>query len=210
MLKGSDTMYCRSHELRVQLCQEFDIKPIGRFKLLNGKIVVSDAGNKDITDEYVIFDCISKTNPNITDTIHCGVSVARDFCQLTGYSLPPLFDPLHHEGIAHNGDVNTSNRPKWNPVRKQLYDIVLLIMTYQGNISKNSVLFEIKFKLEDPDYLAYYPKNQIKSVNTYLNKMGKTFQNILDELSENNHLRNFNYDLVLDYMLKNKLEQHLV
>lgn len=39
-------MYCRTHERRVQLCNEYDIKPIGRFKLLNGKTVISDAGKK--------------------------------------------------------------------------------------------------------------------------------------------------------------------
>lgn len=99
---------------------------------------------------------------------------------------------------------------KWNPVRKQLYDMVLLIMIYRGNISKNSVLFEIKFKLEDPQFLKYFPKNQVKSINTYLIKMNKTFQNTLDEFSENNSLRNFKYDLVLEYVLKNNLDQHLI
>lgn len=124
--------------------------------------------------------------------------------------MPALFDPLHHDRIPHsaNSEARTSTQ-RWNPVRKQLYDMVLVIMIYQGNISKNSVLFQIKLKLEEPQYLKYFPKNQIKSVNTYLIKMGKTFQEILDELSVNNRLRIFSYDLVLDYMLKNKLEPHL-
>lgn len=205
-------MYCRSHALRIQLCNEFDIKPIGRFKLLNGVKINSDAGNVDITDEYVIFDCISKSDPNIHETIHCGRLVAEDFCKLTGYPLPILFDPLHHARTtsSRDGNTNISSTSRWNSTRKQLYDIVLLIMLYQGNIKKDSVLFHIKLQLEEPKYISYFPKAQIKSVNTYLIKMGKTFQNILDELSKNNNLRSFNYDLVLDYMLKNNLEQHLI
>ena len=43
-------MYCRTHELRLKLCDEYEIKPIGRFKLLYGITVVSDAGDMDITD----------------------------------------------------------------------------------------------------------------------------------------------------------------
>ena len=205
-------MYCRTHDLRIRLCEKYEIIPFAHLKLLNGKSVTSDAGGNDITDEYVIFDCILKNNPKIHETIHCGKSVALDFCNITGNNLPPLFDPIHHENIGrHPRRASPYNdTPKWNPVRKQLYDIVLLIMTYQGNINKDSVLFDIKFKLEDPKFLNYYPKNLIKSVNTYLIKMDKTFQNILDELNENNNLRAFNYDLVLEYMNKNKLNQHLI
>lgn len=204
-------MYCRGHELRINLCEQYDIKPIGRFKLLKGRSVVSDAGHMDITDEYVIFDCIGKNNPNDHETIHCGKSVAEDFCKLTGYPMPTLFDPLHHVGAMHGGDggIGTPSTKKWNTTRKQLYDIVLLIMTYQGNIKKDSVLFDIKLKLENPEYINYFPKNQIKSVNTYLAKMNKTFQNILDELSVDNNLRAFRYDLVLNYMEKYELDQHL-
>lgn len=42
-------MYCRGHQLREELCKQYDIKPVGHFKLLNGRTVVSDAGNMDIT-----------------------------------------------------------------------------------------------------------------------------------------------------------------
>ena len=100
-------MYCRGHELRVELCKKYDIKPIGRFKLLNGKTVVSDAGNMDITDEYVIFDCTSKTNPEFHETIHCGKHVATDFCNITGYPIPTLFNPLRQE--THPNSIHDKN-----------------------------------------------------------------------------------------------------
>ena len=57
-------------------------------------------------------------------------------------------------------------------------------------------------------FLLLLDKNQVNSINTYLIKINKTFQNILDELSVNNNLRDFQYNLVLDYMLKNNLVQH--
>ncbi len=204
-------MYCRGHELRVQLCKQYDIKPVGRFKLLNGRTVISDAGNMDITDEYIIFDCISKSDHNHHESIYCGKYVAEDLCKITGHSLPQLFNPLHYEHSSHGyrGKGSTNSSPKWNPVRKQLYDIVLLIITYQGNIKINSKIFDIKRELEDPKYIEYYPKRQIKSVNTYLIKMDKTFENIIADLQNNNNLRTFKYDLVLDYMEKNNISQHL-
>jgi hypothetical protein len=202
-------MYCRGHQLREELCKQYDIKPVGHFKLLNGRTVVSDAGNMDITDEYIIFDCTSKTNQDHHESIYCGRYVADDFCRITGYTLPPIFDPLHHDNIARGNGGTTNPSPKWNPVRKQLYNIVLLIMTYQGNIKINSVIFDIKRKLEDSQYIEYFPKCQIKSVNTYLIKMNKTFEDIINALQKDNNLRDFNFDLVLEYMEKNEIPQHL-
>lgn len=82
-------------------------------------------------------------------------------------------------------------------------------MTYQGNIKINSVIFDIKRKLEDSQYIEYFPKYQIKSVNTYLIKMNKTFEDIINALQKDNNLRDFNFDLVLEYMEKNEIPQHL-
>ena len=39
--------------------------------------------------------------------------------------------------------------------------------------------------------------------------MDKTFENIIADLQNNNNLRTFKYDLVLDYMDKNDISQHL-
>ena len=82
-------------------------------------------------------------------------------------------------------------------------------MTYQGNIKINSVIFDIKRQLEDSQYIEYFPKHQIKSVNTYLIKMNKTFEDIVNALQKDNNLREFDYDLVLEYMEKNEIPQHL-
>ena len=203
-------MYCRTHELRKQLCNDYDIKPIAHFKLLKGRTVRSDAGNMDITDEYIIFDCTSKKDPQHRETIYCGKYVADDFCKINGYTLPPLFDPLHHvNNSGGKSDSPTQNDHKWNRTRKQLYNIVLLLMVYLENIENNSPLFNIKEELENSDYIDHYPKYQIKSVNTIIGTTGKTFQEILDELNEENDLRKFRYDLVLQSMQKLNINQNL-
>ncbi|HIX82616.1 MAG TPA: hypothetical protein H9980_11710 [Candidatus Erysipelatoclostridium merdavium] len=202
-------MYCRGHELRVQLCKQYDIKPVGRFKLLNGRTIISDAGNMDITDEYTIFDCISNNDSNRHETIYCGKYVAEDLCKISGYSLPPLFDPLHHDTDNHGGKSSSPAHKRWNKTRKQLYDIVLLLMVYLENIEINSPLFNIKSELENPNYIDHYPKYQIKGVNTIIGNTGKTFQEILDKLNKNNNLRVFNYDLVIKYMEKLNINQNL-
>lgn len=202
-------MYCRGHELRIELCEQYDIRPVGHFKLLNGRTVVSDAGNMDITDEYIIFECISNTDHH-HESIYCGRYVANDLCEITGYSLPQLFDPIHHNTDNHGGEtLPPANNNRWNKTRKQLYDIVLLLIVYFGNLEINSPLFNIKKELEDPDYIDHYPKKQIKGVNTIIGNTGKTFQEIVNELNENNDLRVFRYDLVADYMEKLEINQHL-
>lgn len=203
-------MYCRTHELRLKLCDEYEIKPIGRFKLLNGRTVVSDAGDMDITDEYIIFDCILRKGGQ-RETIYCGKYVAEDLCKIINCPMPPLFNPLRNTSKSnkseHQNKKGTGNL-KWNPIRKQLYDILLVIISYLGNVEKESVLFHIKERLENPDYIEYYPKGEVKSVNTYLKKMDMTFQNIIDELSKTNNIRYFQYDLVLEYLLKQTNDQH--
>lgn len=51
-------MYCRGHATRIKIIETYKLVPLGRFKLLNGQSVISDAGNRDIIDEYTVFECI--------------------------------------------------------------------------------------------------------------------------------------------------------
>ena len=87
-------MYCRGHATRLKIIETYKLVPLGRFKLLNGQSVISNAGKRDIIDEYTVFECIEINNPDHRETIYCGKSVAEDFCHLTNISLPPLFNPL--------------------------------------------------------------------------------------------------------------------
>lgn len=208
--KGDDFMYCKGHNRRVQICKEWDVNPIAHLKLLQGRIVKSDAGGGNITDTYVLFECINKKNHNLKDTIYCSPTTAKDFCDINGVTLPPLFNPLHQQNHGHgsNKHINSKDK-KWNPCRKQLYNIVMVIFSYLGTVEKDSVLFHIKQELEDTRFIDYYPKKQARSINSYLSKMGTTFKKIIDELAINNDLRDFKYDLVVEYIKKLGLDQHI-
>lgn len=102
-------MYCRGHATRIKIIKTYKLVPLGRFKLLNGQSVMSDAGNRDIIDEYTVFECIEINNPDHHETIYCGKSVAEDFCALASISLPPLFNPLKTISVEHSshGDNST-------------------------------------------------------------------------------------------------------
>lgn len=202
-------MYCRGHNTRVHIVNNFNIRPLGRFKLLNGQTVISDAGNMDIIDEYIVFDCIDKHNPNHHESIYCGRFVAEDLCTLSGCSMPPLFNPLKTINRSNSsGQSSSQNKNTWNKTRKQLYNCTLLLIMYFENSPKNKALFSIKQELEDPNFISYYPKKQVKSINTYLFKSEVTFQYILDQLGETNDLRDFSYTHILEYLEKLKIQQH--
>lgn len=83
----------------------------------------------------------------------------------------------------------------------------MIMICYFGNIDIESPLFKIKNKLEDyvtfPPYLSY-----IKSVNTIIGKTNKTFSEILKELSKNNKLRSFKYDLILNELNTEEIPQN--
>lgn len=201
-------MYCRGHNIRIEIVEQFEVIPLGRFKLLNGQTVISDAGNMDIIDEYTIFDCIDKNNPEHHESIYCGKYVAEDLCSLSGCMLPPLFNPLKTINKGGSSGGTAVQQDTWNKTRKQLYNCTLLLIMYFENSPNNRALFSIKRELEDPKFIGYYPKKQIKSINTYLWKAGITFQFVLDKISQNNNLREFKYDLLIDYLNKLDIPQH--
>ena len=53
-----------------------------------------------------------------------------------------------------------------------------------------------------------YSQKQIKSINTYLSKVGITFQFVLNEMRKNNKIREFKYDLLIEYSNKLGITQY--
>ena len=201
-------MNCRGHNQRILIVQNWNINPNVHMKLLNNQHVISDAGGSKITDSYVLFKCSRKDNSSIIDTICCSPTTARDLCQLSHQTMPSFFNPLHQNGEGHGIGGNHPHQ-SWNQCRKQLYNIVLLLIAYFGSDKTNTPLYDIKIKLEEytsfPPFFSY-----IKSVNTIIGntKHGK-FTNIINYLTENNNnLRNFPYELVLNELNNNNIEQH--
>ena len=191
-------MDCRGHEKRLRIVQEYKIIPIAHIKLLNGKIISSDAGG-DITDSYFMFNCISKTT-NEREIIYCGKPTAIDFCNLTNQKLPDLFNPLKCTSVS--GKLNKNNireaemiDKKWNPMRKQLYNATMLLIAI-FDAKPDTPLFVIKEELET--YVDREPfLARIKAINTIISKTNKTMRDIIDELGKNNDLKSFSFDLFL-------------
>ena len=65
-------------------------------------------------------------------------------------------------------------------------------------------LHQKKNSLSGEPYLS-----DIKRVNTIIGKVAPSFQNILDRLSKNNNLKEIQYDLILQKLIDNSIEQHL-
>ena len=206
---GDVNMDCRGHEKRLRIVQEYKIIPIAHIKLLNGKIISSDAGG-DITDSYFMFNCISKTN-NEREIIYCGKPTAIDFCNLTNQKLPDLFNPLKCTSVS--GKLNKNNireaemiDKKWNPMRKQLYNATMLLIAI-FDAKPDTPLFVIKAELET--YVDREPfLARIKAINTIISKTNKTMRDIIDELGKNNDLKSFSFDLLIQKLNEKNIEQY--
>lgn len=82
------------------------------------------------------------------------------------------------------------------------------MIIYFKNINTEKPLFKIKLELEQNT--SQFPKLYlVKSVNTIIKHSGKSFSTILSILSKNNNLRDFKYNLILDILSENKIQQYL-
>lgn len=206
-------MDCKGHGKRIQIVKDYNVIPEAHLPVLNGISIHSDAG-RDITDTYYVFSCISKLTGN-QEMIVCGRPTAIDFSTLTGKPLPQLFSPLVNAPLA--GGVNAKLRvglvnhlnhpPKWNKARKQLYNATMLMIMYTGNRpDPYQPLFGIKRDIEELPYVETQVRH-VKSLVTILKKFNTTIPKVIDRLSVNNHIRNFDFDLLINFLeSKNKEE----
>lgn len=202
-------MDCRGKRKRRNIVTNYYVKPIAHLKLLKGFVVHSDAG-RDITDSYFIFECIQKNSKQI-DYICCGRPTAVEFAKLTKCSLPPIYNPLKaitKESVQHNIiDKNQiiSNKVTWNPLRLQLYNATMLLICY-WNGKPNTPLFEIKDYLErDPEKTPCTSK--IKSINTMLRHTNNTMNSVLNKIKQNNNLKDFQFDLLIQKLNESNVEE---
>ena len=119
-------------------------------------------------------------------------------------NCPLLFNPLFSHSKQGNTYDGTSQTVKWNRMRKQLYNATMLIIT-AWNAKPGTALFDIKNKIElqpnsEPDIWL------IKSINTILKNT--SMREIIDKLNEKNNIRKFNFDLLIERLNKEKIQQH--
>ena len=140
------------------------------------------------------------------------MGAAKDFLRLLNHEGLPLFNPLHgdgelrgHEGGNQRGGIGgRRTEEKWNLVAKQLYNAIMWLIIII-DAKPDTPIFEIRekvYKFRDREPF----KSQIKAVNTIISKNldGKTLLETIDELRENNNVRDelCQFDL-LDEVIEN-------
>ncbi len=204
-------MKCRGENTRKRIVGEYFLKPIAHVRLLKGQSKKSCTGDI-LTDQYYCFYYTHKKNSQITGTFFCGKYAAEHFLKLLNKKPLPLFDPL--EGISlYRGSNETKARTirtdKWNPVAKQLYEAIHLLIICWDTVP-GKVLSEIKEKLER--YFNNEPfLSQIKAVNTIISKDNRqrTLQEMIDELrSAGNNVKEYKFYLLNEKLLKQNIKSY--
>ncbi|OWA34243.1 hypothetical protein B9G55_18155 [Saccharibacillus sp. O16] len=201
-------IFCRGLETRRKLKEEYDLKPIAHVRLLTGQQRRSCTGNL-LTDSYYCFS-YKKHNGKDEGDFLCGEHAATSFLELTGHKKIPLFDPLSHQGTLKAGKNidSISSAEKWNPIAKQLYDAINLLLICWGSMP-GQALRDISEKLLKYKNCPPFP-SQIKAVNIVISKDKKerTLNQMLDELRiQNKSLRQFDFSLLTHVLKEEKVEK---
>lgn len=202
---------CRGHEKRIWLCREYEITPVAHLKLLVGQTLESCAGGK-ITDSYFRFHAVRKGNPNDHGDIICGYPTGCDFCDILGVAKTPLFNPLKAKGsgggAGGSGGPGTLGTPI-NPVMQQLYDAVMILLTYLP-YREESPLANIQETISK--YPAVTPFNKyVKAVNKILESYDLTMPMVIECIrKENGPVRNFKFDLLAGIVVSLGMDQRFV
>lgn len=193
--------YCRGEEVRKRIVDNYELRAIAHVKLLNGQ-VKSSCTNDLLTDSYYCFDYKSRTEPKDVGTFYCGRYAANHFLALANIRPLPLFNPFG--SVSYRNDVATEAKSSsrsniiWNPLCKQLNDAINMLVVC-WDIIPGGALCDIQTQLLDyPDKRPFVSK--IKAVNTIIgrDKDNRTLQMMIDELRENNEIRDFDFSLLCD------------
>lgn len=188
-------MNCHGHNRRVQIVANYNIRCIAHIQLLNGQTIRSDA-ERDITDTYYIFECVNKNNTNDIDRIVCGTHAARDLLQLANITAPPIFNMLHQIGGGGNGGgagANPNQIDEWDDAAKQLYNAIMILIT-AWNL-KPGPMYDYLEKAKRYNRCAPYA-NRVNKINQIIHRHNTSLRDILNELAQNNNIRNYNFDLL--------------
>lgn len=196
---------CRSSKVREQLVQEYDIKPIAHVRLLNGQ--KRQSCTKDLlTDSYYYFSYRAK-NSDITGTFLCGTYAANHFLELIQHPKLKVFDPLVAENVltrtSNSTDKDRGLNDTWHPTVKQLLNAINLLVICWGQVP-GGVLQKIKNEIEKNKNRQPLPRH-IKAINTIISKdkKGRTLQQMLEELrNNNNNIRAFRFNLLNEVLIK--------
>lgn len=206
---------CRGEQCRKDIVRRYNLKLIAHTKLLKNQSKKSCA-NVPLTDTYYTFEYQDKTNQSNKGSFFCGHVVAKHFMELANIASIPIFNPLSIESVNNEPEVATSNeestseddnKKKWNPVAKQLYNAInLIIVCWNTPIYGKLAKFKsdlLKYKSSKP-YL-----DRIKFVNDVIAKDSKkrTLTQMLEDLRvQNPTLKHFDFQLLFEELKATDVE----
>ncbi len=178
------------------IVNNYDIKCVAHINLLQGVIIRSDAG-RDIIKTYYLFTCKNRRNETV-EKICCGEGAGRDLLALANIEAPPIFNMLKEDcsGFGeYNGNHNFDGKKnrQWHPAAKQLYNAIMILITVWN--LKPGKIYEYKAQAEEYFYCPPFA-NRIEKINNILQRHKTSMRKILDGLAQDNHLREFHFDLL--------------
>lgn len=201
---------CRGEKRRIQIVNNYVVKPIAYLRLLNGQKKRSDA-EADLTDKYYIFECVLKSNTNITEKIICGNGAGSHFLQLTNQESPSIFDPLKSSGIENQGNSVRGEgvqAEQWNETAKQLYNAIHWL-TICWDIIPRKWMIDIRDKIDKSRHEEPLLRD-IKSINTTISKDSRkrTLTEMINVLRENNDIKKYDFNLLNSKMEKEGIKSY--
>jgi|TARA_R110000823_G_scaffold312371_1_gene438971 hypothetical protein len=185
---------CYGGERRAYIVKNYEIKPVAHVKLISGQKKVS-CTNQTLSDSYYCFEYVSRIYHGDKGTFFCGSHAADDFLRKAGIRPLPLFNPLVSTGSSAGGG-GASGTGQWNPLAKQLNDAINMIVVCWDIVPKGPLADIqsnlLRYRSNEP----FPPK--IKAINTVLSydKQGRTLQQMIDQLRQNDSVRQFNFNLI--------------
>lgn len=187
-------MNCRGPRRREEIVRNYNIECVAHIRLLNGRIVRSDA-ERNITRTYYLFICTNIENPTIVEQICCGEGAGTHLLRLAGITAPPIFNMLHGEhNDGGNGGGNGNNpRIVWNAAAKQLYDAIMILITAWD--LQPGPIFDYLRDARRYHYCTPYA-HRIERINSILRRHNTSMRMVINNLAENNDLRDYQFDLL--------------
>lgn len=195
-------MNCRGKHRREEIVRDYYIHCTAYIRLLNGRVIRSDA-ERDITRKYYIFSCINKNDANIVEQICCGEGAGREFLQLANIVAPPIFNMLHEENNDKNHRENHGNsdgviqKKVWNEAALQLYNAIMILITAWD--LQPGPIFKYLKEAKQYSYCVPYA-NRVKKINDILHRNNTSIREVLNQLAENNNLREYHFNLLEDIL----------
>ncbi|WP_372178155.1 hypothetical protein ACCQ23_05605 [Xanthomonas axonopodis pv. phyllanthi] len=187
-------MNCRGAATRINIVNNYELRPLAHVQLLAGQIKKSCTG-VTLTEAYYCFYYKSRQGSD-AGTIICGKVAAKHFLQLISHPGLPLFNPLLTQGgtggTSTNGTTLAATK-KWDPAAKQLHDSINLLVVYWSS-PPGPALFDIKSKLEKFSESPPLP-SQVKAINTIIGKDSTkmTMTQMVSELAKQNSLKPYSF-----------------